>query len=765
MTLELPPELRWLGWIAGTAWPDGDEDAMWALSDAWKAAAQALSALEPDVVTAKSDTEKAYPAGAGADSMGAKFDDLIDGEHSVKTLAEMLQEVADSTFDMGTQLQATKLTIILSLAWLAAEIIWAWTFPPTAPAVEAGAIATTRSVLKIIEDYVQNFIERMAQRLGASAMKERYYFKELLSGGRLIMPSAKGFGVYTVKILEGAATSALMDGAVQVGQIAAGKRHSFDWKEFGVSMAASAAGSIPGREVARYMGFGMDKYLGSSLAKMNIPLGKGIAYPAGAVIRGASIGAVSGATSSLFGNMVAAAAYGPGAFGSPMGWVGGISRGAIVGAARGTFIKRTVPTTDDLRYSVWMKNQATNKVKRTDRPNPNAGNTTTSDNTTGGNTRPGGNPTAGNTTTGGNTRPGGNTTTGGNTITGGNTTRNTGSRTETTAADSSQIIAKPTNRAAPQSDSGINGGSGPMEMRPSGSSRGGGDSQLASSSGPRGTGGPEDGSSTVIRPVANSSQLGASSGPQRGFPVDSRSQGTTLGGGRGNPDLFPAPTSRRGGQPSLTAGLGGRSELSSGLGGGRSEITSGLRGGRSEITSGLGSGKSELTSGLGGGRSEITPGLGGGKSELTPGSGGGKSGLTTGLGGGKYGGSALGESSHLLGGRSNARGEVIGDGSANNTGMRGRSLGTEAGRGGDDDNLSIRSAPGALGVGSEPGTPRPFRTGTGDDDSLFSSGSMRGRSRDDDSLYAAPPNRGGGVDHAAPQAPPRNPARNQPPPV
>jgi|GEM_PF-3540857 len=370
MGLYLPPELRWLGWVAGTSWPDGDEDGMWALSDDWKAVATALTSQEPLVLKAKQDTEEAYPAGAGADAMGAHFDELIDGDHSVKALVETLNAVAESTFDMGTQLQATKITIIASLCWLAMEIAWAWLFPPTAPAAEAAGVATTRSFLKIVEDYVQNAIERLAGDLGASTMKNRYFWRELVTGGKLIMPSAKGFGVYAVKAVEGAGMSAAMDGAVQLGQIASGKRHGFDWKEFGVSIGASVAGSIPGREVARYAGDGIDKLFGNELKKMNIPLGSWT-YPAGSVLRGGAIGVVSGATSTLFGDMVAAAAYGPSAFSSPAGWVGGMARGGIAGAARGTFVKSTPPAQDDVRYPAWMKNgnfSTTNRVTRTSGP-------------------------------------------------------------------------------------------------------------------------------------------------------------------------------------------------------------------------------------------------------------------------------------------------------------------------------------------------------------------------------------------------------------
>lgn len=391
MTLYMPQGLRWLGWVAGSTWPDGDEDAMWSIASDWKTAATALANLESEIVKAKQDTEQAYTAGSGADAMGAKFDDLISGDKSVQALAENLNAVYNSAFDMGTQLQATKITIILSLARLAMEIIWAWLFPPTAPAVEAAAVTTTRSILKTFEDYVQNAIERLAGELGASTMKSRYFWREMVTEGKLILPSAKGFGVYSVKALESAGTSALMDGSVQLGQIAAGKRHGFDWKEFGVAIAASAAGAVPGREVARYLGDGIDKALGKDLAKMNFKVGS-FNYPVGAVVRGGSIGVISGAASSLFGDFVAAAAYGPSVFGSPVGWVGGMVRGGIVGAARGTFIQRTTPSENDIRTTAWAKSAPSNKVTRTSRPSPDSngggqGNTTSGGQRAGGATQ------------------------------------------------------------------------------------------------------------------------------------------------------------------------------------------------------------------------------------------------------------------------------------------------------------------------------------------------------------------------------------------
>ncbi|MGW4843721.1 WXG100-like domain-containing protein [Nocardia brasiliensis] len=342
MSLYLPEELRWLGWIAGSTWPDGDEDAMWAIAAAWKTASEELQAQLSQIDAAKKDTMLAYPQGAASEAMGRLFDGLRSGDQSLESLAQLLQQISDSTFDLGTQLQATKLTIIISLCWLAMEILWAWLFPPTAPAVEAAAVSYTRSFLRVFEDIVQNAITRLARKLGASA--EKRYFWKSLAGGRFVLPTAKGWGVYTVKFGESALTSGGMNAAVQLGQMADGKRRHFDGKEFGVSVFASVASTVPSREFARYLGRGIDKFGARSLDNVW-----------GRTGRGAFIGAASGVVGSATGNLAVGVATGDwSSFASPTGWVGGIARGGLVGGARGAFAKSSPISSSDVRYPLWM---------------------------------------------------------------------------------------------------------------------------------------------------------------------------------------------------------------------------------------------------------------------------------------------------------------------------------------------------------------------------------------------------------------------------
>ncbi|MBO0878946.1 MAG: hypothetical protein J2P17_00880 [Mycobacterium sp.] len=381
MSLYLPRALRWLGWIAGAEWPDGDEDKMWAVSRAWDQASTDLSDLITDIEMAERAAMAAYASGDGRAQIGKLFDVFLVGDQSLQSIIDSYRKVSESTFDVGTELQATKISIIVSLALLAAEIAWAWLFPPTAPAVEAAAYTTTRSWMKIIGDILQNAMERAWSKLGFATRTEltellgtsnRYFWKNLAeyvvnkgTGARLkgqgaaatikgLAPSAKGMGVYTVKLGETAMWGPVNNAMVQEGQIGQGKRRGFDWTSFGAAAAGTALGTIPSREFGR--GFGgafrwLDEKSGGKIAN---------SYRFGPI----GVGALTGASSAVFSNIFASLGVGAvtgdmaGAFGSGPGWVGAASRGGIVGGVRGGSTKMTTPDKSDPRFGFWMHNKA-----------------------------------------------------------------------------------------------------------------------------------------------------------------------------------------------------------------------------------------------------------------------------------------------------------------------------------------------------------------------------------------------------------------------
>ncbi|WP_063131384.1 hypothetical protein [Nocardia fusca] len=361
MTLYLPEELRWLGWIAGAEWPDGDEDKAWAVAAAWEEASHELTALLVKIDQAKQATMGAYPEGAARTEMGARYDQFRSGDHSLEQIANLMMTQYDSTFDMGTELQATKLTIIVTLCWLAIEIAWAWLFPPTAPAVEAAAIVSTRSALKFIQDAVQKTISNIARRLGAAGSQTKRHFWKELAKGNPVWPTAKGWGVYGARAIEGAVVPMAINGSIQAGQIADGKRHEFNGKEFGLGALGGAAGAIPAREFGRYFGELVDHGLSKLPPKLVYNPGMG-------TFRGMFIGATSDAFGAVFGNLATALAAGGdfSAFSNAPGWVGNIAQGGIVGGVRGgasfnSYIPKTADGFTDVsafRSEYWFRGQA-----------------------------------------------------------------------------------------------------------------------------------------------------------------------------------------------------------------------------------------------------------------------------------------------------------------------------------------------------------------------------------------------------------------------
>ncbi|MFC8530740.1 toxin glutamine deamidase domain-containing protein [Nocardia sp. NPDC057227] len=329
MSLELPPELHWIGWIAGAPWPEGDEDAAFAVSAAWKTAADRIDALLPGVDRAKQATMAAYRTGGGAEEIGARFDQIRTGEQSLEELAKHMRSVSDMAFDMGTEIQAQKITIIVTLCWLVIEIALAWLFPPTAPANEAAALATARAVMMGAEQAMVKAIAAIAARLGASASK-KYIYK-----GIRVLPTAKGWGVIGATAIKGAGEEAFFNGLVQLSQMAAGTRKEFDGQEFGLSMLGGAAGEVVGDAASKWLGNKLDGWLG----------GAGSVWSSGA--RGAGVGAFGDGIGGIAGSIVATLAAGQsiGDALTPESIVGGFVQGGLVGGVGG--VRGFVPLDGD----------------------------------------------------------------------------------------------------------------------------------------------------------------------------------------------------------------------------------------------------------------------------------------------------------------------------------------------------------------------------------------------------------------------------------
>ncbi|MET7768264.1 hypothetical protein [Nocardia sp. NPDC005366] len=326
--IEIPPDVRWLGWLVGIDPPQGDEDALFAISAAWHEAAKVIAAQIDPLAAVQRDAMGAYTAGSGAETIGALFDTLLHGTGSLDALATAFDEIGDAAFDFGTTVQQAKLMMILSYALLAVEIAWAWMFPPTAPALEAAAVNGTRSSLRLLEDLAIDTIERAILRV-AGAVGQR-------SWARLVV---KNLSTYAVKGAVSGAQAAVLDLAVQGGQLAGGTRRSLNGNEVLLSFGSSYLGSLTGRAAGHWGGIGFD----ASIGRLTNSLG-----PAASVFRGAAVGTFGGVVSTAGGAVGSAMNSGDwhGAFsGTGLGsaMTGGPLRGAVAGGSRGLFQLNRIP--------------------------------------------------------------------------------------------------------------------------------------------------------------------------------------------------------------------------------------------------------------------------------------------------------------------------------------------------------------------------------------------------------------------------------------
>ncbi|MGW5455921.1 WXG100-like domain-containing protein [Nocardia sp. NPDC003979] len=362
MSLYWPPELRWLTYVVGQLWPDGDEDQMFAMAQAWLDAADDLEReVIPLLSSAAATALGGYEAGAGRSQIESALRELYTGDHSVEQLVSDYRQLGKSTRNAATTLEATKLIIIFSTTILAAQIAGAWLFPPTAPAVEAAAIGAARAGLYRVSNQALGTLARLPG-VGEYLVKFLRYLPRLSDEpGRIAGLIAKpptalaaraspglfdtfvnaGFKATTARTLAELPADAAqfliskavnnviwaggMDVMVQYIQIGKGHRDEFDGKQFGMSVAASIGGWYAGALVAT----NLTKYGGRWLtSRGHDPTAGGW----GAAL-GVTCGVVPTITSSLVGGGISYAFTG--SFDPTMGLIGAVASNSLMGGQRG----------------------------------------------------------------------------------------------------------------------------------------------------------------------------------------------------------------------------------------------------------------------------------------------------------------------------------------------------------------------------------------------------------------------------------------------
>jgi Tuberculosis necrotizing toxin len=262
MGLEIPDEVKWLSWIIGQDWPEGDETAMRRLATAWEDAATGVDDLTSDLEM-KAATVLSVVEGPAADSFREFWNTFVttDPEYLPK-LAEMCRALAKQCDDGANEIEYGKYMFIallivtaIQIAILIANMIE--TFGASAagiPVVEGAAQVTSRTI---------------AQQLLMAILKS-VAWSELQSVG--------------------------LDVLVQSIQIMEGHRDGLDLGKTGTAALSGLVNGVVGGAV----GFGAGKIPGLS----------GAASPFKGMVQGAAREALSGAVSGVVGSVATTAIEG-----------------------------------------------------------------------------------------------------------------------------------------------------------------------------------------------------------------------------------------------------------------------------------------------------------------------------------------------------------------------------------------------------------------------------------------------------------------------
>ncbi|WP_158168100.1 DUF3626 domain-containing protein [Mycolicibacterium smegmatis] len=245
MSIVIPPPLQWVSYLAGSKWPQGDEDKMFALADIWHAEAEDMRALVPDLMRVRAELIDTL-TGETADTAKQNFALLFDGDASVDKLSDAMTALGNLAYDTAGQIEANKIEILATLALAAADILFAIACAPFTfgaslswiPPIEVFSITAVRLLFeqllrRIIAEVASALARTSVQRLTTAAGKEAVH-----------------------EILE----ESIINLGIQAYQVKTGHKHGFDVNSFGQSALGGAVGGAAGGAAHK----GLGKLLGDS---------------------------------------------------------------------------------------------------------------------------------------------------------------------------------------------------------------------------------------------------------------------------------------------------------------------------------------------------------------------------------------------------------------------------------------------------------------------------------------------------------------------
>ncbi|WP_407925080.1 WXG100 family type VII secretion target, partial [Amycolatopsis pittospori] len=275
--MEMPDAVKWLlPIVVGESWPEGDEDKLRELRDAWHNASKAVQPIADTATKGATEVLGGW-TGEGAEKFAEAWKKFVEGDEAYfKSLADSSKALGDSCNATALDVEYTKYMIIISLVILAAQIVAmlaaaAVTFGGSTAGIAPAQIATRMTV--------QMIFRQLMQKLAQEGFKK--VAKELLE--KLLKEGLKKIGK---EVLQNTAMNLAMDAGIQGLQMAKGDRDSWDFSKTKDSAISGAVDGVVGAGSSS-IGKGATKGLSDSVG------GQILDSAARGAVRGAAEGVAS----------------------------------------------------------------------------------------------------------------------------------------------------------------------------------------------------------------------------------------------------------------------------------------------------------------------------------------------------------------------------------------------------------------------------------------------------------------------------------------
>ncbi|WP_099041613.1 hypothetical protein [Mycobacterium neglectum] len=178
MDIQIPPSVQWVSYLAGGHWPQGSESGMARIHEILAASAEEMDELIPDLNRVRGETLSVL-MGETAEAADRQFAMLFDGDYAVDKLTDALRALGEGAGYTGSEIEYSKLSIVVGLVLAAAEISYALAMAGptwgastlTIPAIEWATVTSFRTLISLL---LRRLAEKVRDMLTRTTVRQLF---------------------------------------------------------------------------------------------------------------------------------------------------------------------------------------------------------------------------------------------------------------------------------------------------------------------------------------------------------------------------------------------------------------------------------------------------------------------------------------------------------------------------------------------------------------------------------------------------------------